>query len=176
MRRSTKASLIAVVVGAMIALAGCGDDKGSGGNAGSGNGEQTALNVDNCKLVTNEEASALAGKELKADENGPLGCPYTEPGEMLGLFSIRSYKQGGDAKAAAAKLAPTLEVIKLDGVGDDAVALADSDGSVNFIIARKGNLFVELVMTFLDITKDPATLKPASTLASTALGRLVAAA
>ena len=172
MRRSTKAYLIVVVAGAVIALAGCGD-KGSGGNAGSG--EQGSLNVDNCKLVTKEEVSALAGKGLEAGEDGPLGCPFTEPGEMLGLFSIRSYKQGGDAKAAAAKLAPTLEVIKLDGVGDDAVALADSDGSVNFIIARKGDKFVELVMTFLDITKDSASLKKASTLASTALGRLVAA-
>jgi hypothetical protein len=174
MRRSTKAYLVVVAVGVAIALAGCGDDKGSSGNPGS-NGEQASLNVDNCKLVTKEEASALAGKALEAGEDGLLGCPYTEPGETLALFSIRSYTQGGDAKAAGAKLAPTLEVIKLDGVGDDAVALADGDGSVNFIIARKGNRFVELVMTFLDITKDPASLKPASTLASTALGRLTAA-
>jgi hypothetical protein len=175
MREPTKAYVIAAIVGAMIAVSGCGDNKGSNGDSGSDSGEQTTLNVDNCKLVTNDEVTALAGKALQADEDGPLGCPFTEPGETLGLFSIRSYKQGGDAAAAATKLAPTLKVIKLAGVGDDAVALADGDDSVNFIIARKGNLFVELVMTFLDITSDPASLKPASDLASTALGRLDAA-
>lgn len=156
-------------------LGGCGGDSGEspGGDLG---GDGGALEVNNCTLVTNEEATALAGTDLVSSEDGPLGCAYTEPGELLGLFSIRSYRQGGDSAAAAAELAPSLQVIPMPGIGDDAVALADTDGSVNFLIARDGDLFVELVMTFLDVTPDSPSLDQAGQLASTALGRLVDAA
>ena len=65
---------------------------------------------------------------------------------------------------------PTLRQIEY------AVALADSDDSVNFVIARSGDLFVELVMTFLDVTPESSSLQKAGQLASTALGRLVEAA
>ena len=81
-----------------------------------------------------------------------------------------------DATAAATEIAPSLQVIPLSGIGDDAVALSDSDGSVNFLIARPGDLFVEMVMTFLEVTPDSPSLDQAGQLASTALGRLAEAA
>jgi hypothetical protein len=162
---------LVVAVAAVAALGAC-SSKGSGT---SGDGDST-LDVDNCTLLTNAEVSDFAGKQLSAGEDSPLGCPYTAAGEVVADFSIRSYRQGGDAAAAAATLAPTLRVIELTSIGDEAVALADSDDSVNFLIARKGNLFVELVMTFLDVTPDSPALQKAGQLASTALGRLVAKA
>ncbi len=167
---------VTAVAMVMVAMLGaCSADKEPTTSAGSSDGGG-ALEIDNCTLLTGEEVSALAGKELVATEDSPLGCAYVEPGEVVGDFSIRSYRQDGDAAAAAAKLAPSLRVLPLDGIGDDALALADSDGSVNFLIARKGDLFVELVMTFLDVTPDSAALQKAGQLASTALGRLVDAA
>ncbi len=167
----------ALVMAAALAasLMACGSDDGSTTPPGSPEGDG-ALAVDNCTLLTNEEVSALAGKELAATEDGPLGCAYVESGEVVADFSIRSYRQDGDAAAAAAKLAPSLKVTPMNGIGDEAVALSDSDGSVNFLIARKGNLFVELVMTFLDVEADTPSLQQAGQLASTALGRLVDAA
>jgi hypothetical protein len=159
----------------VAALSGCGGGNGSTNGGGSSNGDGP-LDVDNCTLLTDDEVSALAGEELAATEDSPLGCAYVVPGEIVGDFSIRSYRRDGDAAAVAAELAPALEVIQLEGIGDDAVALADSDGSVNFLIARNGDLFVELVMTFLDVTPDSPSLQQAGQLASTALDRLVAAA
>ncbi len=158
----------------VAALGACsgGNDPASGGSAGGGE----ALEVDNCTLLTSDEVSALAGEQLNVTEDGPLGCAYVRPGEVVGQFSIRSYRQPGDAAAAASKLAPSLQVIRINGVGDDAVALADSDESVNFLIAHKGDLFVELVMTFLDITPNSPALAKAGQLASTALARLADAA
>jgi hypothetical protein len=47
---------------------------------------------------------------------------------------------------------------------------------VSFLIARKGNLYVELEMASLHVTKDPAFLARAGEVASTALARLVATA
>jgi hypothetical protein len=130
-----------------------------------------SLDVDDCTLLTNEEVSAFAGTELEATEDGPLGCAYVVPGEVVGDFSIRSYRGDGDAAAAGADLVPTADLIDLDGVGDDAVAL-DVDGSVNFVVARQGDMFVELVMTFLDVTPDSPELDAAAELAATALDRL----
>lgn len=177
--RIGRLSAIALAAVMMGLLGGCGDDGGSdGGNPAENalDGGDTSLEVDNCTLLTSEEVSGLAGTQLEASEDSPLGCPYSEPGEVMGLFGIRSYRQGGDAAAAAAELAPDLTVIPMSGVGDDAVALSDSDGSVNFLIAHKGDLFVELVMTFLDVTPESPSLQQAGQLASTALGRLVDAA
>ena len=167
--------ILVMVIGAAAALGACSGDKGTPNGGGVPDGD-SALEVDNCTLLTDAEVSGLADKQLAHTEDGGLGCAYVEPGEVLGEFSIRSYRQDGDAAAAAAKLAPSLQVIKMSGVGDDAVALSDSDGSVNFLIARKGNLFVELVMTFLDVTPDSPSLQKAGQLASTALGRLADAA
>lgn len=173
----TRRWAVALAVAAMATLGACGGDGGSGSDAvdealeGGG-----TLEVDNCTLLTNEEVSSLAGFALESSGDSPMGCAYPQPGEVMGEFSIRSYRGSGDATAAAAELAPSLQVIPLSGVGDDAVALSDSDGSVNFLIARKGDLFVELVMTFLDVTPESPSLDQAGQLASTALGRLVEAA
>lgn len=99
---------------------------------------------------------------------------YVAPGSTLGEFSIRSYRQG-DAAAAGAKLAPSLEIVPLAGVDDEAVALATAEGSVNFVIARKGDRYVELALASLHVTKEPAVLQRAAQLASAALARLVTA-
>jgi hypothetical protein len=165
---------VVVAMTVVAALGACSGDKDPTTGGSSGGGEP--LEVDNCTLLTSDEVSELAGKELNATEDSPLGCAYVRPGKVVGEFSIRSYRQPGDAAAAAAKLAPSLQVIRMDGIGDDAVALADSDGSVNFLIARKGDLFVELVTTFLDVTPNSPALEKAGKLASTALGRLADAA
>jgi hypothetical protein len=165
--------VVVAAAGVVAALGACGGEDGAGNGGVPSDG---VLEVDSCTLLTDEEVSAFAGMELSAGEDSPLGCGYVVPGETVADFSIRSYRGDGDAASAAVALAPSLQVIMMSGIGDDAVALADADGSVNFLIARQGDLFVELVMTFLDVTPDSPALDHAGELASTALGRLVDAA
>lgn len=133
------------------------------------------VDVDDCTLLTDEEVSSLAGTALLATEDSFLGCGYVGEGEVVADFSIRSYSAAGASAAElGAELAPSANVIPLDGVGDEAVAL-EVDGSVNFLLARSDDLVVEMVMTFLDVTPDSPELERASELAVLALGRLAEA-
>lgn len=185
-----KPKLLCLVVITVLVGAGCGggdsDDAGSGDASGAaaevdeGVGsddhvDDAQLDVDNCTLLTNEEVSTLAGKELESDLDSALGCAWVVPGEVVGDFTLDSFRSGTSAADYGAALAPSAEITSLDGVGDDAVALA-VDGSVNFVVAKQGDLGVVLVTTFLDVTPGSPSLEAAGELAMTALGRLADAA
>lgn len=182
-RRLAMTAAVVVLVGGAGACGGDDDDDQVGGDSteetvddggGDGSGEDAAdedLQVDNCTLLTNEEVSGLAGAELEASEDSMLGCAWVVPGEVVADFTLDSFRSDQSALDHGAELAPSAEVIELDGVGDEAVALA-VDGSVNFIVAKQGDLGVVLVTTFLDVTPDSPALDAAGELAVTALGRL----
>lgn len=182
-----KSRVLWLAVIAVAALAGCGggdsEDAGSGDAAGApaevdegvGSVDDAELDVDNCALLTDEEVSALAGEELESDLDSALGCAWVVPGEVVGDFTLDSFRSATSAAEYGAELAPSADVIPMDGVGDEAVALA-VDGSVNFVVAKQGDLGIVLVTTFLDVTPDSPSLEAAGELAVTALGRLADAA
>ena len=134
-----------------------------------------SLDVDNCSLLTSEEVSRLSDEPLTSPEDGLLGCGWNFEGESIDSFSIRSFREDTTAAAHAKELAPNNDVIPIDGVGDEALGLA-RDGNVNFLVARDGKLFVEMVMTFLDVPPDSPNFETAKELAITALERLKEAA
>ncbi len=176
----TKRRVLSVALAALVGLTtACGGDDDDATDAGNDTVDEVldeeGLDVDSCTLLTNEEVSAFAGYDLEATEDGPLGCAFVEPGEVVGDLTVHSYRGSGDSTSEGTELVPSAALINLDGVGDDAVAL-NVDGSVNFLVARQGDLFVVLVTTFLDVTPDSPELDGAAQLASTALGRLVDAA
>ena len=173
---------VVVALLALTLLPGCGSAAPGPGNVGSGGepavdlepGELEALDVDNCALLTAAEVTQFAGDELVVSEDTPLGCAYVEPGETMAQFTVQSYRGGGDATAAAkALVANPTEITALGGVGDDAVAVSTHGEVINWVIARKGNLFVVINQTFLLIEPSSAELGRSGELAATALGRLV---
>lgn len=175
---------MAVTVLALVFVAGCGGGDSPGGGTGNGDGTQNlvpdeleGLDVDNCSLLTDQEVSALAGEELVVAEDTPLGCGWVIPGEPMHQFGVQSYRGDGDSSAAAMVLVDNPEqIIDLDGVGDDAVAVSTYGEVINWVIARKGNLFVVINQGFLGLEPTPSDLDRSGELAATALGRLVDAA
>ncbi|MGH9133742.1 MAG: hypothetical protein ACRDZZ_07380 [Ilumatobacteraceae bacterium] len=151
-----------------------GDGDDDAGDAAGG------LDVDNCSLLTDEEATALAGEELAAQAgDSPAGCAYSPPGEVVGDVVVRSVRYDGDLETLAAQGFPNADsVIPLDGIGDEAVAVTTPAGDATAsILARQGDLVVELQVVFLLIEPDDAAaLADAGSFAATALGRLVDAA
>jgi hypothetical protein len=132
------------------------------------------VEVDSCSLITDEEASEMAGEELEAAEDSPLGCPYVVPGEVIGEFSIRGYVGSGDSSAAASDLVPSaVEVLQVPGIGDDAVVISSNGEVVDFIIARQGDRFIVMNTTFLFLEPETEDADRATTLAGVALQRLV---
>ena len=146
--------------------------------AGDDSGADTEdLEVDDCTLLTDDEVSRLADEPLFVSEGGEsfLGCGWSFEDEAIDSFGIRSFREDTTVAEHAEELAPNNEVIEIEGVGDEAVGLM-SEGEVNFLVARDGDLFVELVMTFLDVPPDSANFETAKELARTALERLKDAA
>jgi hypothetical protein len=134
-------------------------------------GTETA-HVDNCSLVTDAEASGLAGKELKHDEDGPLGCPYVRPGSQMGQFIVRVFEGKGAAKDNFGDHSADTTVQEIAGVGDSAAVLV-RDQHVNFLIVQKRGRYIQFVTTFLDdMNLGSPQLKQAQELALTALDRI----
>jgi hypothetical protein len=149
-----------------------------GGGAGVNDAASTAVtgtdsaHVDNCALVTDAEATSLAGHELKHDENGPLGCPYVRPGQSMGEFIVRVFDGKGPAKDNFGQHSADTAVHEISGVGDSAAVLA-RDQHVNFLIVRNGGRYIQFVTTFLeDVNLDSPQLKQAEALALTAISRI----
>ena len=166
LRRSGLVILAALFALALLGVACGGDDDGDAGDSAA-----EELDVDDCTLLTDEEVSSLSDDPLFAGEDGFLGCGWVAEGGTVADFSLRSFRSDSSAADHAAQLAPALEAIELTGVGDEAFALV-RDGEANFLVARKGELHVELVMTFLDMEVDSENLQRAQELANLALVRL----
>jgi hypothetical protein len=134
--------------------------------------ETETLRVDNCSLVTDAEASSLAGTELKHDEDSPLGCPFVRPGKSMGEFTVRAFSGSGAAKDNFGDHSADTTVHEIRGVGDSAAVLA-REQHVNFLIVQKGNRYVQFVTTFLDdMNLDSPQLKQAEELALKAFDRI----
>lgn len=161
LRRST----IGAMIVALLVTACGGDDKKSS----TDDGASSTGGFDNCSLLTDDEVSAFAGTPLQHGEDSALGCGFVAPGESVADFSVQYVQSDQPLAAAAADLAPGLELRDLMGGDfDEAVALYDGD-EANFLLMRRGSHRVVLVMTFLDVTTDQ--MGAAITLAQTALDR-----
>src|SRR5690606_3327161 len=185
--------MLAVGLMALVLVPGCGgsgSDDGPGADAGSAGGEGAvdlapgeleSIDIDNCSLLTDDEVSAYADTDLVVHEDTPLGCGWIKPEDAqnefpVHRFSVRALRGGGDSKAAAPVLVIEPEqVIELSGVGDDAVAVSAHGEVINWVIARKGDLFGVLNGTFIGHDPTPEDLERSGQLAATALGRLVEA-
>jgi hypothetical protein len=156
----------------MSCVLGCGRGSStSDSTAKAVTGTETA-HVDNCSLVTDAEASSLAGKELKHDEDGPLGCPYVRPGSAMGQFIVRVFEGKGAAKDNFGDHSADTTVQEIAGVGDSAAVLV-RDQHVNFLIVQKRGRYIQFVTTFLDdMNLGSPQLKQAQELALTALDRI----
>ena len=173
--------VVVAVAAVVLAGAACGgDDDDSAGDDGTGIVEvggddgsvgRGSIDVDNCTLLTDAEESSLSENPLAAEGDGLLGCGYLPEGSSVADFSIRSFALGGPLSTYAGELAPSLEVLTLEGIGDEAVALV-SDGEANFLVACEDGGCVELVMTFLDMDIESENFRRVQDLASAALGRL----
>jgi hypothetical protein len=182
-RRALLAFVFLALPGLIAACGGDDDDDGAPADGDQDNGgevivddeddadDEEGLDVDNCTLLTDEEVSTLSDEPLFVSEDGPLGCGWLPEDGAIAEFSIRSFRSDQSVAEYAAEFAPSLEVVELEGVGDEAAALV-REGEANFIIARNGDLFVELVLTFLDMEVGSENLQRAQDLADLALGRL----
>ncbi len=154
-----------------LVSAGCGGSTSRESASTAVTGTGTAQ-VDNCSLVTDAEATSLAGRELKPGEDSPLGCPYAAPDSPMGLFTVRVLEGKGPAKDNFGDHSADTTVHELAGVGDSAAVLA-RDEDVNFLIVQKNGRYIEFVTTFLDdMTLGSPKLKQATDLALAALGRI----
>lgn len=151
-------------------------DEGDGDGEGDEGGASESLDVDNCSLLTSEEVSRLADEPLVEPEDSFLGCGWNFEGESIASFSIRAFRFDGSVAEHAEELAPDAELVAIEGVGDEAAGLVTVDDEVNFLVARDGDLFIEMVMTFLDVPPDSENFTTAQELAATALERLKDAA
>ena len=132
----------------------------------------TTAKVDNCSLVTDAEASKLAGRKLTHGEDSPLGCPYAREGSTMGYFIVRAFNGKGPAKDNIGKHSASTVVHDLPGVGDSAAVLADGK-HVNFLIVQKGARYVQFVTTFLSaVNLGSPKLKETQDLALVALDRI----
>ena len=161
------------VIGALLACApGCGGGSSTSDSTSTAIAGTETAHVDNCSLVTDAEASSLAGKELKHDEDGPLGCPYVRPGSSMGQFIVRVFEGKGAAKDNFGDHSADTTVHEIAGVGDSAAVLA-RDEHVNFLIVQKRGRYIQFVTTFLDdMNLGSPQLKQAQDLALTALDRI----
>lgn len=154
-RRST------LVFAACALLAAC----GGGGASVAGN----------CELLTNEEVSELAGFEVVAGQDSPLGCPFTRPGDLTAQVTVGSAELSGDAQSVARQGYPqAADIIEIEDVGSDTVAvLTPTGGTVAAIVTAGKGRFVELGIFMLGVEPDDEEgMRRAANLAVVALDRL----
>jgi hypothetical protein len=174
MRRALlSGSLLNVGLGVvLVCAAACGGGNATKAAAGDDDSADSG-HIDNCTLVTDAEASALGGHELKHDEDSLLGCPYksVRPGSVNGELTVLGYRGKGAAKDhLSASGSSTVQDIP--GVGDSAAALV-RDGHINFLVVQKGNRAVKFVTTFIsEMEPGSAKLKEAEALALKAIDRI----
>ncbi|HSJ83911.1 MAG TPA: hypothetical protein VLA91_08850 [Acidimicrobiia bacterium] len=128
---------------------------------------------DNCSLITQEEATALAGYDLEVGEDSILGCGYLPPGSDVADIVVNAVLLEGDVASIAAEGFPNAtDIIPVD-VGEDTVAVTTPSGdTVASVITASGGRLVELAIVFLGIDPgDTGRIEEAATLAVTALDR-----
>jgi hypothetical protein len=163
--------LIVTLIISGLAAFGCGGGPGTDEAVEELTANETA-NIDNCTLVTDAEASSLAGEDLRHEEDSPLGCGYSPSDTPMSHFTVRAFKGKGAAKDNFGEHSEDTTIHEIAGVGDSAAVLA-RDAHVNFLIVQRGDNYVQFVTTFLDdMNMGSPQLKQAQDLALTALGRI----
>jgi hypothetical protein len=128
---------------------------------------------DNCSLITEEEATALAGYDLEVGGDSILGCGFLPPGSDVADIVVNAVLREGDVATIAAEGFPNAtDIISVD-VGEDTVAVTTPSGdTVASVITASGGRLVELAIVFLGIDpNDSGRIEEAATLAVTALER-----
>ena len=128
---------------------------------------------DNCSLITQEEATALAGYDLEVGQDSILGCGYLPPGSDVADIVVKAVLLEGDVASIAAEGFPNAtDIIPVD-IGEDTVAVTTPSGdAIASVITASGGRLVELGIVFLGIDPgDSGRIEDAATLAVTALGR-----
>ena len=128
---------------------------------------------DTCSLITVEEATALAGYELKVGEDSILGCGFLPPGSDVADIVVNAVLREGDVASIAAEGFPNATNIIPVDVGEDTVAVTTPSGdAIASVITASGGRLVELAIVFLLIDpEDTARIEEAAALAVTALSR-----
>lgn len=128
---------------------------------------------DNCSLITEEEATALAGYDLEVGEDSILGCGFLPPGSDVADIVVNAVLREGDVASIAAEAFPNAtDIIPVD-VGEDTVAVTTPSGdAIASVITGDGGRLVELAIVFLLIDpEDTARIEEAAALAVAALDR-----
>lgn len=128
---------------------------------------------DRCGLITEEEASDLAGYELEVGGDSPFGCGYLPPDSDIADITVNAVFNQDDAATVTAAGFPNADAIIPVGVGEDTVAVTTPAGdAVASIVTASNGKVVELALVFLLIDPDDtARIEEAAELAVTALGR-----
>jgi len=170
-----------LIAGLMIVWA-CGGDGGDTGTTDVATAETGATEAsetteeeapDNCSLITQEEATALAGYDLEVGEDSILGCGYLPPGSDVADIVVNALLREGDVATIAAEGFPNAtDIISVD-IGEDTVAVTTPSGdAIASVITASGGRLVELAIVFLLIDpEDTARIEEAAALAVTALER-----
>jgi hypothetical protein len=128
---------------------------------------------DNCSLITEEEATSLAGHDLEVGGDSILGCGFLPPGSDVADIVVNAVLREGDVASIAAEGFPNAtDIIPVD-VGEDTVAVTTPAGdAIASVITASGGRLVELAIVFLLIDpEDTARIEEAAALAVTALSR-----
>ncbi|MEZ5176414.1 MAG: hypothetical protein R2823_09450 [Acidimicrobiia bacterium] len=168
MRGSRMMVGIIVLSVAMSACSGSDDATGDGPSDGAG-GDLP----DNCSLITEEEATTLAGYDLEVGEDSFLGCGFIPPGANVADIVVATAVRSGGAAAVAADAYPNATEVIPVSVGADTVAVTSPSGeSIAAILTTDGDRVVELGIIFLLIDPtESSRIDDAAELAVTALGR-----
>ena len=183
MRRSTAWLLVVMTV---IACACGGEDDGTGAsNVMTAESETESADApesteateeempDTCSLISEEEATALAGYELEVGEDSILGCGFLPRGSDVADIVVNAVLREGDVASIAAEgFLNATDIIPVD-VGEDTVAVTTPSGdAIASVITASGGRLVELAIVFLLIDpEDTDRIEEAAALAVTALSR-----
>ena len=106
-----------------------------------------------CSLFTQQEVAEIMGKAVQPGEETLLGCAWTPEGEKLSYLTVYIKAESQTAKKAIGERQGDFEVIDVNGVGDDAVAvIRKSSQRVLDMYVHKGKYLVRFNMPFLKIT------------------------
>ena len=141
--------------------------------------------VDDCTLLTDEEINELQPlrpDKLVADQDTSKGCGWVNPnkpsiqGTQLYQIVVQSMRGSGDSETLARWLedrVSELYIFELEGVGDDAVAVQlYGPGKIDWVVARKGDLFVVMMLQRIGLLDDSEHGECVTRLAAKALERL----
>jgi hypothetical protein len=104
---------------------------------------------DNCSLITEEEATSLAGHDLEVGGDSILGCGFLPPGSDVADIVVNAVLREGDVASIAAEGFPNAtDIIPVD-VGEDTVAVTTPSGdAIASVITASGGRLVELAIVF----------------------------